>query len=118
MTPNQEARLRELLDKQEITELIYNNARAVDRRDAGLMASGFHPDATDDHDMFKGRAADFVPWVMDVLATMQLTQHVVGNILIRLSGDRAASESYFVAHHRIAAVMCRAGRMRSISAPQ
>ncbi|GGC37122.1 hypothetical protein GCM10011371_25690 [Novosphingobium marinum] len=98
-----ERRLRELLDKQEITEIIYKNARAVDRRDAPLMSTGFHPDATDDHGMFQGKASDFVPWVMEVLSTMEMTQHVVGNVLIRLDGDQATSESYFIAHHLIKA---------------
>ena len=96
-------RLQALLDKQEITELVYRMARAVDRCDATLMTALFHPDATDDHGMFKGEARDFVPWVMEVLAGMKVTQHLIGNVLIMLDGDRASAETYFVAHHVIAA---------------
>lgn len=97
------ARLQSLLDKQDIVELVYRMARAVDRCDAALMESLFHPDATDDHGMFQGTAKAFVPWVMEVLASMKATQHLIGNVLIELDGDRASAETYFVAHHVIAA---------------
>ena len=90
-----------LIDKQAITELIYRLARSIDRCDAVLLKSLFHPDATDDHGSFQGTAADFIPWVMGVLGTMTRTQHVIGNVLIELDGDSAASETYFVAHHVI-----------------
>ncbi|PZN95809.1 MAG: hypothetical protein DCF31_05585 [Alphaproteobacteria bacterium] len=104
-----------LIDKQTITELIYRLARSIDRCDADLLGSLFHPDATDDHGSFVGTAADFIPWVMGVLGTMERTQHVIGNILIDLDGDSAASETYFVAHHVIAredgeVLMLAAGR--------
>ncbi|WP_156680932.1 nuclear transport factor 2 family protein [Sphingomonas profundi] len=95
--------MRALVSKQAITELIYRMARAVDRCDADLMRGLFHADATDDHGMFRGTAADFVPWVMGVLANMRLTQHMIGNILIELDGDQARAETYFIAHHLIAA---------------
>ena len=51
--------------------------------------------------MFHGTAKDFVPWVMDVLATMKRTQHCICNMLIEVDGDRAFSETYFIAHHTL-----------------
>lgn len=96
---DRDARVDALLDKQTITELVYRLARAIDRTDEPLLRSLFHPDATDDHGSFVGTAADFVPWVMGVLGTMTRTQHIIGNVLIDLDGDRAKSESYFIAHH-------------------
>jgi hypothetical protein len=95
-------RLAALLDKAECTELVHKVARAIDRRDAALLATLFHPDATDDHGMFAGSATDFIAWVMPVLATMKRTQHVIGQVLVELDGDRASSESYFIAHHALA----------------
>ena len=89
-------------DKAECTELVARVARAIDRRDAALLASLFHPDATDDHGMFAGTASDFIAFVMPLLATMKQTQHVLGQTLVELAGDRAASETYFVAHHTLA----------------
>ncbi|HEV2651744.1 MAG TPA: nuclear transport factor 2 family protein [Rhizomicrobium sp.] len=102
MTEPREARLRELLDKQDCIELVYQLARAIDRCDADLLRTIFHPDATDDHGVFHGTARDFIPWVMDVLATMKRTQHCICNVLIDVQGDKAFGESYFIAHHTIA----------------
>ena len=97
-----EPAIQGLLDKQACTELVYKLARAIDRCDAELLTSLFHPDATDDHGVFVGTAADFATWVMPVLHSMKRTQHVVGNVLITLDGDKAYGESYFIAHHTVA----------------
>ena len=95
------SRLEVAADKLACTELVAKVARAIDRRDADLLTSLFHPDATDDHGLFSGTAADFISWVMPLLATMKQTQHVIGQCLIEVAGDRAAGESYFVAHHTL-----------------
>lgn len=95
-------RLSELVDKADCTYLVMRVARAIDRCDAVLLASLFHPDATDDHGLFTGTATDFIAFVMPLLATIKRTQHVLGQTLVELDGDRAASETYFVAHHTLA----------------
>lgn len=97
-----DAAITELLDKQACTELVYRLARAIDRCDEGLLKSVFHDDATDDHGLFHGRARDFVPWVLGVLATMKRTQHCICNALIAVDGDQAFGESYFIAYHTLA----------------
>ena len=94
-----EEAIRTLLDKQACTELVYRFARALDRCDETLIRAVFQPDATDDHGQFKGDVDAFVAWVMPVLATMERTQHVIANVLVEVAGDRAWSESYFVAYH-------------------
>ena len=88
-------------DKLECAEVVGRLARGIDRCDPEIVRACFHPDATDDHGMFKGSAEEFAEWVMPVLATMKRTQHVIGQCLVEVSGDRAAAESYFVAHHHI-----------------
>lgn len=95
-------RLELAADKLECTEVVAQVARAIDRCDAVLLQDCFHPDATDDHGLFKGTAVDFIEWVMPVLGTMKRTQHMIGQSLVEVNGDRAAAESYFVAHHEIA----------------
>jgi hypothetical protein len=50
-----------LIDKQEMTEVIYRLARGLDRCDEALLRGCYHHDATDDHGIFKGTAEDFVP---------------------------------------------------------
>ena len=98
MTANQ---VGELLDKQACVELVYRLARAIDRCDEALLRSLFHADATDDHGVFHGTAADFATWVMPVLQGMQRTQHCIANVLIEVDGDVAHGESYFTAHHAL-----------------
>lgn len=94
-------RLAAAADRSECIDLVARVARAIDRCDVALLATLFHPDATDDHGMFAGSATDFIEWVMPVLATMKRTQHVIGQVLVELDGDRAASEAYFIAHHTL-----------------
>lgn len=91
--------LYEMLAKQACTELVFRFARGLDRRDEALLRSVFHPDGTDDHGYFKGTGSEFVDWVLPLLATMERTQHLIGNILVEVKGERAVSESYFVASH-------------------
>jgi SnoaL-like domain len=94
-------RLATWLDKLDVTELVMKLARGIDRCDEALIASVFWPDATDDHGIFKGSARDFVPWVIPVLRGMERTQHAICNTLVDVRGDKAFSESYFIAYHRI-----------------
>jgi hypothetical protein len=96
-----EATLRLMLDKQEIHEVMMRYCRAIDRMDEELLRGVYHPDAIDNHGLFNGPAADFIPWCMNQLREAYLaTQHVVSNELIEVRGDTAFCEFYFVAHHR------------------
>jgi ketosteroid isomerase-like protein len=74
--------------------------RGIDRCDAELLHSVYHPDATDDHGLFKGKAADFVPWALKSLGRDEGTSHYIANELIEVEGDVANCESYFFAVHR------------------
>ena len=91
------------LDKRACIELIFLLARALDRCDEPLLRSLFHGDATDDHGYFKGTAAEFADWVFPLLRTMERTHHTISNVLVQVQGNRAVSESYFVAYHDLAA---------------
>ncbi len=91
--------LRVLLGKQVCTELVYKLARGLDRLDAELLRSVFHPDATDDHGLFKGGSEDYIRWCMEALPKMDRTQHAICNILIEVRGDEARGESYAIATH-------------------
>ena len=88
-------------DKLEIQEVIYKLARGIDRCDENLLKECFHKGATDDHGQFKGSAEEFITWVIPVLKTMEATQHCICNVLVDLDGDKASTESYFLAFHRI-----------------
>ncbi len=95
-----EARVQQLLDKQEIAELSHNYMRALDRLDRELMLSVFHPDATTDYGFFKGSGPDFVDFAQNALKDHISNQHMIGQILIDLEGDIAFGEVYYQAFHR------------------
>lgn len=95
------ARVQELLDKQEIYEVVIRYCRGIDRVDEELVRSCYQPDGFDDHGMFQGPAAEFVPYAMEGLATMQRTMHCIQNVAIAIAGDAAVSEAYCVAYHRM-----------------
>lgn len=89
--------LRELLDKQALYELVIRYCRAVDRADAELFLSCYHPDAHDDHGKFKGSPAGFLAHLkqgtMDPLTGP--VQHSISNAIFDIRGDIAYGEAYF-----------------------
>lgn len=93
----------DLLAKQEITELLYRYARGVDRADWDLVRSCYHDDATDDHGVVRGSPEEFIAVVRQALGSMTATMHTIGNVLIEVDGDAAASEAYAVCWHRFPA---------------
>jgi hypothetical protein len=92
---NQEAfaKLQELIDREEIRDVLMRYCRGCDRGNAEMIASAFHEDGIDQHDiprpaadLAKGAAAVYMPHMM----------HFTGNVLIELDGDMAHVESYFM----------------------
>lgn len=96
-------RIQALLDKQEITDLMYSYARGIDRSEENLVRSVFHPDASIDFGpgIFQGSVTDFVTWALDVRGHMKATHHMIGNVRVDLRGDVALAESYFLTWHRL-----------------
>ncbi len=96
---DRESRLDALLAREEIREVVLSLARGTDRLDAPLIRSCYHADAIDDHNSFRGGPEAFASWVLEALAYFEATMHFVGPPRIELAGDRAAVETYCVAHH-------------------
>lgn len=94
-------KLQQLADRQEIVDLVCTYARAQDRLDAPLQRSVFHDDAWLDYGYYKGDADGFVAFAQDVLRANEATQHLVGQMLIDIDGDRAFGEIYTQAFHRM-----------------
>jgi hypothetical protein len=90
-----------LLAKQEIHEALARYCRGIDRGDAELVRSAYHEDATDDH----GFTVVETGWDIAALADRdnpngfpvewESSTHFLGQSIIELDGDRAASETYF-----------------------
>ena len=108
-SPISETALRTLIAKDEIYDALVRYCRGVDRKDAELVRSAYHEDATDNHGFMpvktgwelaasadRNNSNDEMPkeWLS---TTRRLT-----NVLIRVDGDRASSESYYVATQRFA----------------
>jgi hypothetical protein len=90
--------LQRLQDKQEIHESIMRYCRGVDRRDPDLIASAFHPDATDDHGSFTAVGDAIVPTILNMSAQHSVrSMHFIGNELIEINGDVGIVETYFLA---------------------
>jgi hypothetical protein len=92
-----DARLRELLDKQAIHEVIVRYCRGVDRRDRGLIEGAFHFESPEDFEPRVGgpRLADY----MEGFGAAACHTHFIGNQLIEVLGDTAWAETYFTSIH-------------------
>jgi hypothetical protein len=90
--------MRELIAKQAITEQIHTYCRAVDRIDNDLGRSVWHEDGTADYGpIFQGTGHGFIEYVEGSHRAKLGHSHQITNILIRVDGDRAASEAYVTA---------------------
>jgi hypothetical protein len=97
MDDETERRLRELLDKQDIHEVLLRQARAFDRRDEELFKTVYHPGAV------RRTPTGYLPQPDAQLATIRSyddgkspSAHIIGNHLIEVEGDVAFSEAYFL----------------------
>jgi hypothetical protein len=91
----------EAADREAIRDCLYRYARGIDRCDEAMLRSAYWPDAIDDHLAFRGTPEELIAWTMPILRTMDQSMHMIGNILIRIDGDRADVESYFYGFHRL-----------------
>ena len=107
-----EASLRAVIDRQQITDQIYRYCRAMDRIDRDLGYSIWHEDGTADYGRnFQGTGWGFIDHVCQQHAGLQQHSHQVSNVIIELGGNRAGSEAYVTATLR----MMRDGRLLQIT---
>jgi hypothetical protein len=98
---NRDPAIQALIDKEEIRDLMRLYSRALDRCDAALMKSLFHPDASFEHaDHFSGSAEEFADYAVEFLSTLGPLAHYLCNSYISLDGDRAYGEHYGIALQR------------------
>jgi ketosteroid isomerase-like protein len=93
--------LTELVDKQQITEVVYRYAVAVDTRDWDLLRSCFTPDAKADYLDLPAcpSYAEIESTCRNALTPLTATQHLLGNVLVELHGDTADCQCYLQAQH-------------------
>ncbi|MEP5936854.1 MAG: nuclear transport factor 2 family protein [Erythrobacter sp.] len=90
-----EAELQQLLDKQAISEVLQRYSRTLDWLDDDGQASCYWPDADIDYGFFKGKAAEFLPIVMEIERGSDRRWHMLSQPLIQLSSATAASSECY-----------------------
>ena len=79
--------VQRLLDERAIERRLVDYCRGVDRGDAAMVASVYHPDGTDDHGSFKGLGVDFADHVTRRLGERyRATMHSISNVAIVFTG--------------------------------
>ncbi len=91
----------EMVDREAIRDTLLRYCRASDRVDEAMLRSVYWPDALDDHMEFSGSVDEFVEYSVPNLTAMRYNQHMIGNMLIDINGDRADVETYFQGYHSI-----------------
>ncbi|MCC5872683.1 MAG: nuclear transport factor 2 family protein [Gammaproteobacteria bacterium] len=92
--------VEELLDLANIRAVLETYCRGIDRLDAELISSVYWEDATDNHGVYVGPGQDFAAFIVPFLRDgYTSTMHFIGQSNIRVEGDRAAGETYFLAYH-------------------
>ena len=94
---DREAKLQQLIDRQEIVDCLLRYTRGVDRLDLDLVRSAFHPHGLDCHGPVTGSAEDFLAWWTPLQDDREATQHFVTNQTFEIDGDRAHAETYYLA---------------------
>jgi hypothetical protein len=95
--------IRQVADRQAITDLIYRYCRAIDRIEPALGYTIWHDDATADYGegVYQGTGRGFIDAVCERHRNLVAHSHQVTNIIIDLDGDRAGSEAYVTATLRL-----------------
>lgn len=97
---SQTAEIDRLLSHWAIQELLLSYSRSNDLQDEEMLRNCFWPESEHKHGRFEGKSQDFVGFAMKILSTLHYCAHHISNISIQVEGNRAFSESYYLAHHR------------------
>lgn len=94
--------IEEVRDRQEITELLFRYATAIDTKDYALLRTVFTEDALVRYRVPGGRdlrGPELIGWLESAMQVFMATQHVLTNPSIEIRGDRARSRTYLTATH-------------------
>jgi hypothetical protein len=95
--PLAEARLAQLLDRQDILDCLIRFSRGMDRFDRDIFLSAFHPDATIAAGEFVGGPVALYDWARRLHDHGQSgTHHNLLNHTCDLDGDVAHTETYYL----------------------
>lgn len=95
------AEIDRLKSLEAIRDCIQRVCRGIDRIDADILRSAFHPNAK--VNMGKIYDGDVEGWIPSAIAhqkTQSQRQHMPGSISIRIDGDEAVAETYELDRHK------------------
>jgi hypothetical protein len=96
-----ESEVRDLAARRDILDAIFNYMRGQDRLMPEVQRRAFHDDAFVDCGLYAGDADGFVNFAQGFLSQVRYSQHLIGQTHIKVEGDIAHGEIYFIAQHRI-----------------
>ncbi len=87
--------LEGVIARDAIREVLSAYARGIDRADAAVLKSCYHPDAIEEHGgNFHGNAFEYVDQAMPKVRGMGVMQHLLGTSYIELERETAYVETY------------------------
>jgi len=95
------AELHAMLDREKVRDCIVRLARGEDRRDAEVLSACYWPDSTFDYGMYAGDFVQYLAWVVPGAEAITNTQHVLGQTLVELAGNKARAETHVLSYHRV-----------------
>ena len=91
-------RFQEILDHYDITRTLKEYCFACDRGDAQRMADVYLEDSWDDHGIHAAPGKEFARLMMgEIFAQTDSLSHLLGQSVIKVEGDAAGAETYFIA---------------------
>lgn len=97
-----DADIEDLLARRDIYHVLTTYCRALDRADVELMKSVYWSDGSDSHGVFDGNAAEFAEFIVrEIQEWFEVTMHGIMNVHMEVDGDRAATETYLFAYHKV-----------------
>jgi hypothetical protein len=91
-----ETRLKELIDRQDIWNVVLRYARGIDRLDREMVRSCYWDDAIDDHYAYLGNPDVFIDVTFEHARAGSVGQHHgLSNHVCELDGDNAYAETYY-----------------------
>lgn len=90
-----ERKLRDMVDRHEIHQVMLRYGRGLDRIDNELAKSCYWPEATEDHGSYVGGIDGFIQYADASSFMFESTQHAILNHFCDLQGDQAFTETYY-----------------------
>jgi len=106
MTDATDAEVQLLLDREDISQVLYRYATAIDTRDWDLLATCFTDDLEADFRSFGGREvvkgkAQWLEVIKGTIQGLDATQHLTANHVHAVDGASATLVAYLQALHRL-----------------